>query len=186
MSFLRHLEGFTTTNRKKKKQQHATGSRAWRAPFMNTDACACVCVSVWWAIQQWQWNILILTVESQSLASREEKEKTQVITSTRECGRSTKRHSSWKHYDRWRRKKEKRKGGKTSWVSSVSWICLWETREAEYDSTCRHQNICLKSQQETRERRERDSKGLKKRREKKKKRERQWQKDTEASEHLWV
>lgn len=145
-------------NNKPKEEEAATCNRVQSlksAIHEHKDACACVCVSVWWAIQQWQWNILILTVESQSLASREEKEKTQVITSTRECGRSTKRHSSWKHYDRWRRKKEKRKGGKTSWVSSVSWICLWETREAEYDSTCRHQNICLKSQQETRERRER-------------------------------
>lgn len=60
------------------------------------------------------------------------------------------RDSNWKHHDR------RGKGGKTSGVSRLALICSCETRGAESESSCRRKNICLKSQQERRERREQE------------------------------
>lgn len=94
-------------NNKPKEEEAATCNRVQSlksAIHEHKDACACV--SVWWAIQQWQWNILILTVESQSLASREEKEK----TSNYKHKRVWEEHKETQQLETlWQMKKKKRK-----------------------------------------------------------------------------
>lgn len=101
---------------------------------------------------KWHWRGLYLQYNPRATQAGKKKRESTAITSRRD----KKSHSGWKH------REKRRKRWKTSGVSISVLICLWKNSEAEDDSTCRHQNICTKSQQETwKGWRERETKTLK-------------------------